>query len=228
MSGTNWFLQGKWLEYCSCDHGCPCEAMAPPTFGHCHGVVAMKIEEGYFGKVRLDDLVVAATFYFPHAIHHGMGHMQPIIEDRTSDEQRDALFTILSGEGQPPNTVFHIFSIIIDHHHDPIFAPIEFNWDIKKRTASISVADEFRAKTQPILNPVTDKEHRIRTVLPDGWTFYEAEVGSGEAKSIGDIKFDYAKRHSSLAYFAFDNNGMAFSYEEAKRRFGLDQLLGAQ
>jgi hypothetical protein len=65
---------------------------------------------------------------------------------------------------------------------------------------------------------VTDKEHRILTVLPEGWTFYEGEIGSGKAKGIGDIKFDYSQRHSSLAYFAWDNNGMAMSYDEFKKR----------
>ena len=222
MSDITWFMQGKWLEYCSCDHGCPCESMAPPTRGHCDGVIGMKIDEGYYGDVRLNGLVIAATFYFPRAIHHGDGHMQPILEERTTEAQREAIFKILSGEGQPVGTMFQIFSVIVDHLHDPLFLPIEFAWDIHKRTARLAVPDVAMATTVPIRNPVTDKEERIRTVLPGGWNFYEAEVASGTAKGIGDMKFDFAQRHSSLAYFAFDNNGMAFSYEEAKRRFPLD------
>ncbi len=64
----------------------------------------------------------------------------------------------------------------------------------------------------------------IRTVLPEGWVFYEGGVGSGTAKGMGDIKFDHSRGHSSLAYFAFDNDGMACSYEEAKARYGLDKV----
>jgi hypothetical protein len=64
--------------------------------------------------------------------------------------------------------------------------------------------------------------HRIRTVLPEAWMFYEAELASGTAKGLGDIKFDFARRHCDLAYFAYDNNGMAFTFEEHKKRFGLD------
>jgi hypothetical protein len=70
---------------------------------------------------------------------------------------------------------------------------------------------------------VTDKEHRIRTVLPEAWMFYKAELASGTAKGMGEIKFDFAWRHCAIAYFAYDNNGMAFSYEEHKKRFGLDK-----
>ena len=61
-------------------------------------------------------------------------------------------------------------------------------------------------------------------MLPTGWNFYEGQVGEGTAKSISDIKFDWAKRHSSLAHFAFNNDGMAYSYEEARERYGLDKM----
>ena len=69
-------------------------------------------------------------------------------------------------------------------------------------------------------NPVTDEEHRILTVLPDGWVFYEAEVGSGAVKGTGAIKFDYSQRHSSLGYYAWDNNGMAQTYKEFRQQQG--------
>jgi hypothetical protein len=208
------------VEYCSCDYGCPCESMAPPTQGHCTGIVAFKIDKGHFGDLSLDDLLVAATFYFPRAIHHGQGRMQPLMEPKTTPEQRDALFYIMSGEDQPVGTMFQIFSVIVETIHEPQFVDMEFEWDMKARHARLVVPGVARARTQPILNPVTDQEHRIVTVLPKGFTFYEAEVGAGSAKGIGDIKFDFAQRHSSLAHFAWDNNGMALTYDEFKQAQG--------
>ena len=101
MTDTQWFWKGKWLEYCSCDWGCPCESNAPPSRGHCDGVVAMHIDEGNYGDVKLDGITVVATFFFPRALHHGGGHMQPILPASTTPEQRDAIFKIMSGEGQP-------------------------------------------------------------------------------------------------------------------------------
>ena len=168
-------------------------------------------------------IIFGATYYFPRAIHHGGGHMQPIISKNATEEQTNAVFTILSGEGQPEGTIFNIFSIIVEHLHEPQFLDIDFQWDIKKRTCKIDFPGIARARTAPILNPVIDNEVHIRTVLPDGWVFYEAEVGSGTAKGVGDIKFDYSQRHSSLSYFAFNNDGMAYSYEESIERYGLDK-----
>ena len=220
MPGKSWQIEGRYVEYCSCDYGCPCESMAQPTRGTCDGVVAMHIDEGHYGNVRLNGLNVVATFFFPRAIHHGGGQMQPILDQSSTAEQRDAIFKILSGEGQPVGTVFQIFSVIIEKLHEPQFLPITFEWDLDKRTARLEVPGFVRASTVPIRNPVTDAEHRIVTVLPEGWTFYECEGASGTAKGIGAIKFDFANRHSSLAPFAFSNQGMAYSYSEAKQRLG--------
>ena len=224
MTDVKWHIEGEYVEFCSCDHGCPCEGMAEPTQGHCDGVVAFKVNQGHYGDVSLDGLTFAATYFFPRAIHHGEGHMQPIVHEGSSEAQREALFAIMSGEGQPAGTLFNIFSIIVEHIHEPLFEPLEFEWDVKKRTCRVNVPGVVNAQTVPIRNPVTDTEVQIRTVLPDGWVFYEAEVGSGTAKGTGDIKFDYSQRHSSLAHFAFNNDGMAYTYEEAKERYGLDNV----
>jgi hypothetical protein len=107
--GKNWKIEGKYVEYCSCDHGCPCESMADPTYGDCTGLVAFKIDKGSCEDVPLDDLTVVGTFYFPRALHHGHGVFQPILDERANDAQREALFYILSGEDQPVGTMFQIF-----------------------------------------------------------------------------------------------------------------------
>jgi hypothetical protein len=221
MPGRDWSIEGRYIEYCSCDLGCPCESMAPPTKGYCTGAVAFHIDKGHCDKVSLDGLNVVATFFFPRAIHHGEGHMQPILDEHISDEQKDAIFYILGGEDQPAGTMFKIFSIIVKTIHEPILTKIKFEWDIKKRTARIEVPPLLRLRSEPIRNPVTDEEHRMITVLPDGWVFHEAESAAGFAKSMGDLKFDLNQTHSSLAYVAWGPNGLKYDLAESRRRFAL-------
>ena len=59
------------------------------------------------------------------------------------------------------------------------------------------------------------------TVLPDGWVFHEAEGAAGFAKSLGDLKFDLNRTHSSLAYIAWGPEGLKYNLEESRRRFPL-------
>lgn len=216
----NWRIDGRYVEYCNCDFGCPCESMAEPTYGHCTGLVAYKIEQGHCDDVPLDGLAVVGTFYFPRAIHHGQGVYQPIIDERASEAQREALFYILSGADQPAGTMFNIFSVIVEKLVDPLFAKIDFEWDLERRRARIVVDAVVRAHSEPIRNPVTDTEHRVLTVLPDGWVFHEAEGASGFAKGTGAIKFDLSQRHSSLANVSWNQDGLVHSYDEYKRKFG--------
>jgi hypothetical protein len=194
--------------------------MADPTYGDCTGLVAFKIDKGHCEQVQLDDLAVAATFYFPRAIHHGQGVMQPILDERANEEQRNALFYILSGEDQPVGTMFQIFSVIVETIKDPLFGKIEFDWDLDRRQARVEVANVVRAHSEPIRNPVTDEEHRMLTVLPTGWVFHEAESASGFAKGLGAIKFDLNQRHSSLAHIAWNQHGLVHTYDEYKQKFG--------
>ena len=47
MAYTDWMIKTKQIGACSCDYGCPCEFMAPPTQHPRDGVMAMEITEGY-------------------------------------------------------------------------------------------------------------------------------------------------------------------------------------
>ncbi len=216
----DWIIEGEYVEYCSCDLGCPCEFMGDPTLGHCTGVVGFKINKGHCEQVNLDGLKVLAAFYFPRAIHHGEGIMHPIIDENADEAQRDAIFYIMSGEDQPVGTMFQIFSQIVETIKSPTFAPIVFEWNLEKRTAKIEVKNVVNARSEPIRNPVTDAESRVLTVLPEGWVFHEAENAAGFAKGLGPIRFDLNRRHSSLAHIAWGPNGLAHSYEDYKERFG--------
>ena len=146
--------------------------------------------------------------------------MQPMLDERATEAQREALFYIMSGADQPVGTVFQIFAACIETIKDPLFAKIEFDWDFESRRARVEIPGVIRAHSEPIRNPVTDREERIILALPDGWMFHEAENASGFAKGMAAIKFDLNGRHCSLAHIAWNQNGMVHSYNEYKQKFG--------
>src|SRR5580704_18046180 len=94
--------------------------------------------------------------------------LQPIIDEHADEAQRNALFYILSGEDQPVGTMFQIFSVIIETIKDPVFAKIDFEWDLEKRRARLEVANVLRAHSEPIRNPVTDSEEQMILVAAQG------------------------------------------------------------
>ena len=69
MTMTEWMIKGTDFTVCNCDFSCPCQFNALPTHGDCRAAVAVHIEEGHHGDVKLDGLTFAATVAWPGPIH---------------------------------------------------------------------------------------------------------------------------------------------------------------
>jgi hypothetical protein len=209
MAQANWRLEGEWIKNCNCAFGCPCDFNAKPTQGECRGLLGMRITQGHFGDTRLDGLSFFVTVHFPGPLHEGNGEAQPIVDERATPAQREALFSIMSGQNSAEGTLFHIFSLIVSRMHDPIFAPVEFRFDKAGRTARLVVPGVLETEVEPIKNPVTGADHRIRVVMPEGFEHIEAEIASSNIRSTGAIKFETTGTHSSLAHVVQTPEGVA-------------------
>jgi hypothetical protein len=209
MAYVDWLIRGPKVGACNCDYGCPCEFNARPTYGECEGMEAMRIDEGYFGDVRLDGLIVAARYRWPGPVHEGGGVAQGIIDARADDAQIEALFKILGGEEQEPTTVFNIYGSTIEREIDPIFAPIEFECDMEGRCARFRVDGVMQAELSPIRNPVTGEEHHARIELPKGFEFRKAEVANADLQTHGeDLAFSHAGRYGAIWHAAYGPYGI--------------------
>ena len=200
MALANWRLEGEWLKNCNCAYGCPCDFNARPTQGYCKGFLGMRITKGHFEGTNLDGLSFFAVVSFPGALHEGNGQLQPIIEERASSEQREALFKIMSGQNSAEGTLFHICSLIVTKMHEPIFAPMTFQFDKTARTARLVIPGVLETDVEPIRNPVTGAAHRIQVVMPDGFEHIEGEIASSNIRSSGAIPFETQGSHSTLAH----------------------------
>lgn len=209
MAASDWRLEGEWMKNCNCAFGCPCDFNAPPTQGYCKGLVAMRIAKGHFEGTRLDGLCFAITVDFPGALHEGNGTIQPIIDERATPEQRQALFEIFSGKHSAEGTLFQIVSVIVTKIHDPVFAPFEFSFDKDGRVARLVARGVLETDVEPIKNPVTGAPHRIQVVMPEGFEHRAAEIASANIRSTGAIPFETRGTHSSLATVVQTPDGVA-------------------
>lgn len=200
MDQVAWMLKGKDFSHCNCAYGCPCQFNALPTHGHCQAVVGIAIDQGYHGNTQLNGLRFGGVFRWPGPIHEGHGEAVPIVDERATPAQRDAILRIMSGQDTEPGaTIFQVFSATFAKVHDPIFAPIDLAIDLDARTARFIVRGVVEARGEPILNPVTKQPHHARINLPNGFEYAVAEVGRGWAKTTGAIRLDLADAHAHFA-----------------------------
>lgn len=187
----DWSIEAVSFGNCNCDYGCPCQFELRPSQGHCRGFEVGRIERGHFGDVRLDGLCYGLVFGWPGAVYEGNGEMQAIIDERADERQREALASVLHGrETEEAKTHWWVFHAMSSTVHPPIFKRIEFEVDIEKRIARVSIPGVLESTGRPIISPATGQEHRVRIDIPDGIEFEIAEIGSASTKASGTIALD--------------------------------------
>jgi hypothetical protein len=209
MSETKWTIHGREFANCNCSYGCPCQFNALPTYGNCWAVVGIQIDTGFHGSTPLDGLRIAGIYQYPGAIHMGNGAAVPIVDRRANEAQRKALLRIMSGQDTRPGaTHFQVFFSMLSKVYDPVFADIDFAVDIDKRRAHLKVAGYIDQRGEPILNPVTGNEHRIRIEPVGGFEFKKAEIGRGWTRATGPLTYDLSDSYGQFCELHLCQDGI--------------------
>ena len=199
MADVSWKLKGIEYGNCNCAYGCPCQFNALPTYGNCQYVMFVRIDEGHYGDTSLDGLKCVVTGAFPGAVHEGNGTQQLIIDEAADDEQREAIRRIVYNEDTDELlTHYAIYNAMSSTVLDPVFAPIELDVDMAARTARGRVPGLVVSDAEPIRNPVTGEEHRAQIVLPDGFEYTVAEMGSASSKTSGAIPLEFSDTYAQF------------------------------
>ena len=205
---TYWEFSGRELVNCTCEYGCNCQFMALPDKGHCHAVAAIQIDKGQHGDTPLDGLTIVGIFKWPGPIHEGHGKCQPIVDERATPAQRDAVLKIMTGQDTEPfATMFSVFASTLETAYEPIFTRVDYEVDVDARRGRIHVEGVFDVTGEPIRNPVTGNEHRARIDLPHGFEYELAEIGSGTSKSQGNIALELKNSYAQFARLHMNNKG---------------------
>jgi hypothetical protein len=200
-----WSLEGAWFKNCNCDPGCPCDFNQAPTHGQCEGIIGMRIDKGHFGDVPLDGLKFAGAAYWPGRIDEGEGHIIPIVDESADEAQRNAILTILSG--QAGGTIFEIFSAVCPHVREPVFAPIDFEFDIDARRGHLKAGDVIDTEVETLKGLGSEEPYRVLVEIPGGFEYTgpDSKAETALAKTLkvtggGELDYEHSDSHSSMAF----------------------------
>jgi hypothetical protein len=208
--GVDWRIVGEEVGSCNCDWACPCQFEGDPTHGDCRVVTSQQITEGRFGDVDLSGVTVGALFFFPGPVYEGNGTVQLFFDEKTTEEQREALEKLWSGKYGGP--FFEIFSAVAPNKLDTVVTSVEVESDREARKATIRIGDFGTSTIEPIKSPATGDEHRVRIDLPNGFEYKQAEVGNtvqASASSDGPLSFSFEKSYAQLNRFDWSPEGAA-------------------
>jgi hypothetical protein len=82
---------------------------------------------------------------------------------------------------------------------------------IDGRRGRIFVEDYIDTKGEPIRNKVTGKESRAQIVMPEGFEYTVAEIGSASSKTTGPVQVEMKDTYGQFARLHLNNHGVVRS-----------------
>lgn len=209
MTATAFLIKGMEYANCNCDYGCPCQFNALPTHGNCEYAMFTRVAEGNYGDTDLAGVVFALFGKFPGAVHEGNGTQQLVIDTEASEVQREAIRRIVYNEDSDDmNSHWAVYNAMCTTVMEPIIADIEFEADIDARTATGRVEGLIESRAEPIRNATTGDEVRAQIVLPGGFEYTVAEMGSGTSTTQEPIPLHFADSYAQFNELHMTENGI--------------------
>ncbi|WP_336964817.1 DUF1326 domain-containing protein [Sphingobium aquiterrae] len=206
---ARWEFKGRELVNCSCDYGCNCQFNGLPDKGHCHAVAGIQIDEGHHDETRLDGLRIAAIFKWPGPIHEGHGEALAFVEKRATEDQRNALLRIMTGQDTDPfATMFAVYASTVETMHPPVFTDIDLDLDIEARRGRMVIDGYVEMIGEPIRNKVTGAQARAQIVLPEGFEYTVADIGSASSRTTGPMMLELSDSYGQFANIHLNSNGV--------------------
>ena len=194
-----WSLKGHVLVACNCDWGCPCNFNAPPTTGKCEGGWTWHVDSGSVGDVAVDGLNFSVYVNWPGAIHEGNGTALILVDDRSSDDQRRAIETLIEGKSGGP---WGILGWTWPTIHGPF--PASYDFLVDGVNTKLKAGDYVVADCSAIRNPVSGAEVHPGVVLPEGIILKEGDLGMTTKFRVSNgIDYDHSGKYMAVGPFEY-------------------------
>lgn len=205
-----WMIRSNSYANCNCATNCGCQFNLPSTHGSCQFIAAGHIEEGYFNDTSLSGLNWVFMIIWPGEIADGNGKQLVIIDERADTDQRAALAQIVRGEaGAEGSNHFWVFGSTCTEKLDTLFLPIQYEVDLKARTARLDVPDLVDSVGSPIVDDFSGDEFHIALSRTAGsFEFTHAELGKGSGKAVGPMEIDLDSSYAQFCVHHYDQDGL--------------------
>ena len=96
----SWKIKGSYVETCSCDLICPCNASFDhgATYDYCRVTLVFNIKEGEIEGTDVGGLKVAAIADTPKVMTDGNWKLGMFVDENASDEQMEKLTAVFGGQ----------------------------------------------------------------------------------------------------------------------------------
>jgi hypothetical protein len=196
-----WEVSGEYFENCNCHVVCPCEVSPlgfmqdQPSQGHCNVYLVFHVRNGRYGGVDLAGLNAVLAVHSPGPMLQGAWTVAAYLDQRASDDQRQALGAIFSGAAGGP---LGALVPLIGTNLGAKVVPIEYRNEGRRRSARIEGILDAVVEAVPGANPEEEVVKRNAHAL-----FPELVQASGVVSRYADhgLQWDHSGRNADYAAF---------------------------
>jgi hypothetical protein len=204
-ASTVYSLHGTLIEACSCNVNCPCWIGEDPDLGECFAIVAYGIERGQVGKVDVSGLNLVLVSHIPGNVLAGNWEIVALVDERGSQEQRDALLSAFTGKlGGPLGDLFSLIGEVKGVEFVPI------THQVVEGNGMLRIPDLVETDMVPYRGPdgsITTLQNSVFSTVP-GSPAWVAKAGVNRVNlpQYG-MAWEYAGRNAIQSEWSMEYSG---------------------
>jgi hypothetical protein len=158
-------LEGTLIEACSCNVNCPCWIGEDPDLGECFAIVAYGIERGQIGELDVSGLNLVLICHIPGNVLAGNWQIVALVDDRGTQEQRDALLSAFTGKLGGP--LGDLWTALIGEVKGVEFVPISH--EVAGGSGALRIPGLVETEMEPYRGPdgsITTLQNSVFSTVP--------------------------------------------------------------
>jgi hypothetical protein len=158
-------LQGSLIEACSCNVNCPCWIGEDPDLGECFAIVAYGIDTGEIRGLDVSGLNLVLICHIPGNVLAGNWEVVAFVDDRGSEEQRNAMIEAFTGKLGGP--LGDLWEALIGEVKGVEFMPITHQ--VEGGSGVLRIGDVVETEMEPYRGPdgsITTLQNSVFSTVP--------------------------------------------------------------
>jgi hypothetical protein len=158
-------LEGSLIEACSCNVNCPCWIGEDPDLGECFAIVAYGLDRGRIRDVDVSGLNLVLICHIPGNVLAGNWQVVAIVDERGSEEQRNAMIEAFTGKLGGP--LADLWEALIGEVKGVEFMPIAH--EVEGGRGVLRIGDVVETDMEPYRGPdgsITTLQNSVFSTVP--------------------------------------------------------------
>ena len=192
-------IEGTYFENCNCDVACPCGAsnlLLPATNERCDFLMAFRVTAGEVDGVDVSGATLAVLGDTPGQMSNGGWRVGMVFDADTSEEQRQALIQVFSGQlGGPPGLLAPMMGEMLGVE----VVPIRYEEDGRRH--SVVIGDMVDMEVEDFAGAVDGEVMELHhSMHPAGPTLNLAQATRSRVSAFGIDMSAVGKNGHSAAF----------------------------